>query len=247
MIGILAGSGVQQLNGLRVEREQRLPTPYGDPSGPLLQGVFADTPVIFVNRHGPGHMIPPHRINYRANLYALKHAGASAIIAIAAVGGITRAMIPKRLVFPSQIIDYTYARAHTFFDGNESAVTHVDFTDPYSESLRRLLIESARAAAIDAVSDAVYGATQGPRLETSAEIDRMERDGCDIVGMTGMPEAALARELDLPCACCAIVANRAAGRARQTITMDTIRQNLEVGMRNVVKLLTIALPKAGGA
>ncbi|MGQ0657865.1 MAG: S-methyl-5'-thioinosine phosphorylase [Chromatiales bacterium] len=242
MIGILAGSGAQQLAALRVEREQSLSTAYGDPSGPLLHGSFAGVPVVFLNRHGPGHTLAPHRINYRANLHALSQAGASTVIAIAAVGGITTAMSPARIVLPSQIIDYTYGRDHTFFDDAQAPVTHVDFTKPYSEPLRQCLLDAARAAGVDVAADAVYGATQGPRLETAAEIDRMARDGCDIVGMTGMPEAGLAREIGLAYACCAVVANWAAGRAESIITMKEMRENLAAGMREALRLLAVALP-----
>lgn len=240
-IGIIGGSGLRQLPDLRGVREEQVDTPYGMSSAPLIHGEFAGRSVIFLARHGAGHTLPPHLINYRANIYALKSAGVNAIIAVAAVGGITIEMRPQRLVIPDQIIDYTYGRAHTFFEGGDTAVTHVDFTRPYDQSLRQQLITAAETAEIDMVSHGVYGATQGPRLETAAEIDRMERDGCDIVGMTGMPEAALARELALPYACCAVVVNRAAGRGAATITPQEIEAHLNSGMTQVVALLRAAL------
>lgn len=243
MIGLIGGSGLQQLQGLTLQREAQVETEYGPPSAPLAFGEFAGVPVVFINRHGRGHTLPPHRINYRANVRALKDAGVARIVAVAAVGGIAAAMRPGRVAFPSQIIDYTWGRAHTFFDGEDTPVTHVDVTDPYCEFTRGLLIDAAKAAGVDAATDGVYGATQGPRLETAAEIDRMERDGCDMVGMTGMPEAALARELLIPYACCAVIANWAAGRGDGPITMQSIAQFLDAGMRDVTRILAAALPR----
>jgi 5'-deoxy-5'-methylthioadenosine phosphorylase len=240
-IGIIGGSGLLQLPGLRAVREDRVDTPYGAPSAPLIHGEFAGRPVVFLARHGAGHTLPPHLINYRANTHALKSAGVTSIIAVASVGGITIEMRPQRLVIPDQIIDYTHGRAHTFFEGDDTPVTHIDFTRPYDLVLQQQLIAAAATAGIDVVPHGVYGATQGPRLESAAEIDRMERDGCDIVGMTGMPEAALARELGLPYACCAAVVNRAAGRGAATITPQIIEAHLNAGMTNVVALLRTVL------
>lgn len=242
MIGIIAGTGLEEIEDLQARRELRIATPYGPPSGPIRAGELAGVPVAFLARHGCGHALPPHRINYRANLFALKQAGARRIVAVAAVGGITAGMRPGRLVVPSQLIDYTWGRDHTFSDGGASAVMHVDFTDPYCEPTRAVLLDAALAAGIDAARDGVYGATQGPRLETAAEITRMERDGCDIVGMTGMPEAALARELGIPYACCAVVANWAAGRSTGPITMEAITAALAGGMADVMRLLSRAAP-----
>ena len=244
-IGIIGGSGLQRLPDFKITREERPDTPYGAPSAPLIHGEFAGRPVIFLARHGVGHTLQPHLINYRANIHALKSAGVSGIIAVAAVGGITIEMRPERIVIPDQIIDYTYGRAHTFFEGNDVPVTHVDFTRPYDPSLQQQLIAAAASAGIDVVPHGVYGATQGTRLESAAEIDRMERDGCDIVGMTGMPEVALARELALPYACCAVVVNRAAGRGAATITLQDIEAHLAAGMKHVIALLhaTLAIEK----
>lgn len=168
------------------------------------------------------------------------------VIAVAAVGGIREDMKPNRLAFPDQIIDYTSSRRHTYFENDLSEVTHIDFTEPYSDRVRQLLISSATELDIEYVADGTYGATQGPRLETAAEIDRLERDGCTMVGMTGMPEAALARELELEYACCAVVANRAAGRGSGPISMEQIDNNLNQGMENVRKLLEMAIPKLEG-
>jgi 5'-methylthioinosine phosphorylase len=156
---------------------------------------------------------------------------------VAAVGGINKAMYPGRICIPDQIIDYTYGREHTFFDKDLTEVTHIDFTNPYDEKMRRILINAAGRSGIDTMNVGVYGAMQGPRLETAAEINRLERDGCDMVGMTGMPEAALARELELSYVCCAISANWAAGRSENEITMEEIEKTLSSGMKKVAALL----------
>ncbi|OOG27684.1 methylthioadenosine phosphorylase [Thioalkalivibrio denitrificans] len=237
ILAIIGGTGLTSLKGLEISRREVMHTPYGEPSGPLTHGILAGREVVFLARHGYSHTIPPHQVNYRANVWALKHAGVSAVVAVAAVGGITAEMRPRRLVFPNQIIDYTWSRAHTFFNKDLTHVVHVDFTEPYDADLRRKLIEAARTIKIDAVEQGTYGATQGPRLETAAEIDRLERDGCDLVGMTGMPEAVLARELELPYATCAVVANWAAGRGEGVITMDEVRENLDAAMANVRRVL----------
>jgi len=181
-------------------------------------------------------------VNYRANMWALREAGVRNVIAVAAVGGIHEDMQPGRLVIPDQIIDYTWSRRHTYFESELSEVTHIDFTEPYSDKIRNLLITSTRQLDLQAIEGAVYAATQGPRLETAAEIDRLERDGCSIVGMTGMPEAALARELCLDYAHCAVIANRAAGRGTGVISMADIEENLASGMEHVRRLLETAIP-----
>ena len=168
-------------------------------------------PVVFLARHGYGHTIAPHDINYRANVWALREAGVKALIACSAVGGIRDDLLPGTLVVPDQIIDYTWGRAVSYFSGEDQPVVHIDFSHPYDATLRRRLIEAAQAVGQPLATDGCYGCTQGPRLETVAEVHRYRRDGCDMLGMTAMPEAALARELDLPYAMLAAVANRAAG------------------------------------
>jgi len=242
-LAIIGGTGLTSLKNLEITRREVMRTPYGEPSGPLLHGKLCHQDVIFIPRHGRGHTIPPHMVNYRANIWALREAGVANVIAVAAVGGIREDMQPGRLVIPEQIIDYTWSRRHTYFESELSEVTHIDFTEPYSETIRNLLITAARELELQAIEGGVYAATQGPRLETAAEIDRLERDGCSIVGMTGMPEAALARELGLEYAHCAVIANRAAGRGAGTISMDDIEKNLTVGMECVRRLLETAIPK----
>jgi 5'-methylthioinosine phosphorylase len=241
-LAIIGGSGLTALAGLVIQRQQMQPTPYGEPSGPLTFGLLHEKEVVFLPRHGNPHAIPPHRINYRANLWALKENGAEKIIAVNAVGGITPAMYPGRLAIPSQIIDYTSARQNTYFEENLESVIHVDFTSPYSEPLRRILVTAGKTARLDLYDGGTYGATQGPRLETAAEIARMEKDGCDLVGMTGMPEAVLARELELDYATICVVVNWAAGKTEGVITMDIIEKYLTAGIKMTRKLLEASIP-----
>ena len=246
-LAIIGGTGLTTLKNLEIRHRQVMHTPYGESSGPLLQGHLCNKDVVFIPRHGHAHTIPPHRVNYRANIWALRETGVRSIIAVAAVGGIGQDMPPGRLAFPDQIIDYTWSRQHTYFESDLDQVTHIDFTEPYSEPLRRLLIKAARQLKLEAVEHGTYAATQGPRLETAAEIDRLERDGCSMVGMTGMPEAALARELGLGYASCAVVANWAAGRGTGPISMQDIEANLVSGMAKVRRLLETVIAMLDGA
>ena len=240
-LAVIGGSGLSSLDGLRIIGEHRQKTPYGEASAPLTLGCYAGKDIIFLPRHGHPHVLPPHKVNYRANLWALKENGVHRIISINAVGGITAAMHPCRLVIPDQIIDYTWGRPGTFFEDGLAGVTHVDFTRPYSDLLRELLIKAAGHIKLDICPGGTYGATQGPRLESAAEISRLERDGCDIVGMTGMPEAALARELNLQYASISVVVNWAAGKSDGEITMEIIEQNIKTGMESVRELLKAAV------
>jgi 5'-deoxy-5'-methylthioadenosine phosphorylase len=240
MLAIIGGSGLTQLACLDISRREVVRTPYGEPSGTLIFGRIGPQEVVFLARHGHGHTIPPHRVNYRANIWALvKAAGAEGIVSVASVGGIRAGLGPGALVVPHQIIDYTHGRPATFFDGGDAPVVHVDFTAPYDRSLRERLLCAAEAAAIPLSDEAVYAATQGPRLETSAEINRLERDGADIVGMTGMPEAGLARELETPYAAICAVANWAAGRgdSASSISFERIEAVLQDSLGQVRKVI----------
>ncbi len=237
-IAFIGGTGLASISGLEVTQRQAVETPYGAPSGELTIGKLAGREVVFLARHGEHHTLPPHRVNYRANLWALHSVGVEQIIAVAAVGGITAAMGPAQVAIPDQIIDYTHSREATFYDGGDQPVEHVDFSYPYTETLRQKLLKAAQGVDFSVLAGATYGATQGPRLESAAEIIRMQRDGCDLVGMTGMPEAVLARELGVDYACCAVVANWAAGCTEGVITMAEIEQTLELGMQRVRQLLT---------
>lgn len=235
MLAIIGGSGLTQLANLDVTHREVMRTPYGDPSGAVTFGQLGGQPVAFLARHGYGHTIPPHEVNYRANLWALHKIGASGVVSVASVGSIRADLKPGDIVIPHQLIDYTWGRKSTYHEGCGVAVRHVDFTDPYDPALRQQLIEAAARAGMTVSDAAVYAVTQGPRLETAAEIDRFERDGADLVGMTAMPEAVLARELGLPYAAINLVANYAAGRAdsRHGISFDAIEQVLQESMGRV--------------
>lgn len=237
-LAIIGGTGLYQLEGFEVVERTKLLTQWGEPSSEIIIMQSGNRQVAFLARHGFEHNIPPHRVNYRANLWALKELGVSKIFAVAAVGGISDNMSPDTLVVPDQIIDYTYARKHTYFDACDEPVVHIDFTEPYSQSLRMSLLNSAKAQSIDVIDGGVYAATQGPRLESAAEVQRLKRDGADIVGMTGMPEAALAREIELEYACCALVVNWGAGCAgTHKIELSEMQAVIDQGMLQVKSLL----------
>ena len=243
-LAIIGGTGVYALGALQDAQAIQPDTPYGALSGPVRVGGYAGRRVAFMARHGEGHSIPPHRINYRANLHALKQLGATRVLALNTVGGITAACGPRVLACPDQLIDYTWGRASTICEEPGSEVLHVDFGDPYTPSLRRAVIAAAARAGVPMLDGGCYGATQGPRLETKAEIARMRRDGCDLVGMTGMPEAGIARELGLDYACLAIVANWAAGAGPdpdEVITLEEVLANVKSAMDAVPRVLQALL------
>jgi 5'-methylthioinosine phosphorylase len=239
VLAIIGGSGLSKLGNMEVTQRKVVRTPYGEPSGALTFGRIVDCEVVFLARHGYGHTIAPHQVNYRANLWALKDSGAESIVSVASVGGIRKDLGPGVLVLPHQVIDYTWGRPSTFFEGSGAPVNHIDFTEPYSNALRARLVKAAAASKERIVDRGVYAATQGPRLETAAEITRLERDGADIVGMTGMPEAALAREISLEYAAIAVVANYAAGRSESehAIPLDRIAAVLDESMGRVRRII----------
>ncbi|KAA3629014.1 MAG: S-methyl-5'-thioinosine phosphorylase [Proteobacteria bacterium] len=242
MLGVIGGSGADSLSILNVESRRVIRTPYGSPSDPVVMGTINGMQVLFLPRHGMSHKIPPHAINYRANLWALRECGVTGVIALNAVGAINAKLAPGDLALPDQVVDYTWGRSHTFFDGKSGIVRHVDFTAPYSKSLRERIESAATGLGLRCFTPCCYAATQGPRLETVAEIDRIERDGGDIVGMTGMPEAALARELNIPYASMCVVANMAAGRGdEEEITMEEIERNLVGGIADAYKVIEAAV------
>lgn len=229
-LAVIGGTGLSKMVDLTEVHKRVIKTPYGEPSSALTFGQLNGVEIVFMARHGYGHTIPPHRINYRANIWALKEAGVSDIIAVAAVGGINRTMSPGSLVLPDQLIDYTWGRPSTYFEDDLEHVTHIDFSQPYAKSLRSNIAQAMQQAKLPMLDKATYACTQGPRLETAAEIIKLERDGCDLVGMTGMPEAALARELKLNYACCALVVNWAAGLEGDEICLKQIEAFAEQGM-----------------
>jgi 5'-methylthioinosine phosphorylase len=237
-LAVIGGSGFSSLPGFQVFDQEQPDTPYGSPSAPVMRGRLGNRELLFLPRHGAAHRIPPHRIDYRANVWALKACGAESVVGLAAAGGITSRFGPGVLVIPDQIIDYTYGRAHSFHDVDEGDFLHIDFTRPYCEELRQALLGVAKDAGLDLVDGGTYGVTQGPRLETAAEVLRLERDGCDLVGMTGMPEAALAREIGLCYASFAFVVNWAAGKAEGEIHMGDIEANIAACNPRIARILT---------
>lgn len=240
-LAVIGGSGLYALPEFRLVESRDIDTPYGKPSGPVRIGTLYGRNVAFLARHGESHNLPPHRVNYRANLFALDTLKPASVLAVNTCGGITPACPPRALVVPDQIIDYTHGRAGTYWDG-EGEMLHAEFAEPYSARLRNALLEAGRKANVELVDGGTYGATNGPRFETRAEIERMRRDGCDLVGMTGMPEAALARELDLDYACLSPVANWAAGAGDgATITLDEVFANLAATNAKLPMLLQALL------
>jgi 5'-methylthioinosine phosphorylase len=237
-LAIIGGTGLYAFPGLKNAQRHSVATAFGAPSSAIVVGDLNGRNVAFLARHGEDHLLAPHRVNYRANIRALHELGARCIVGVNAVGGIRADMGPRVLAVPDQIIDYTHGRFDSFCDVDGAKVEHVDFTEPYSTALRSALLAAAGHADIAVVDGGCYGATQGPRLETRAEIARMRRDGCDLVGMTGMPEAALARELGIDYACLALVANWAAGCGDETsISLPEIFANLEAATAQVPPII----------
>lgn len=239
MLGIIGGTGLAQLNCLQINRREIARTPYGEASQPLIFGSLAGVEVVFLARHGAGHTIPPHAVNYRANIWALHAVGVKNLLAIATVGGIACQLKAGDIVLPNQLIDYTHGRKNTYHDGIQLPVKHIDFTEPYSASLRQVCILAANNIRQPLLESGVYACVQGPRLETAAEINRLERDGATLVGMTGMPEAALAREIGMHYAALCPVVNHAAGRGDSSkgINFADISANLEQTMQRVCLLI----------
>ena len=236
-IAIIAGTGFRALNIPDAAQPIEASTPFGQPSGPILRWMNLGHEVLFLARHGLDGSVPPHKVNYRANLWAIHQAQAQYVLAVNTVGGVASDAEPGMLVIPDQLVDYTWGRPQTFFDGDKDTLTHIEFTLPYCESFRQQLIKLAGDLKLQFLATGTHAVTQGPRLETAAEINRLKRDGCDLVGMTGMPEAALARELELSYACCAVVVNRAAGTGDVGVYAE-IDQCLDQGMDQVSRLVS---------
>ncbi len=241
-LAIIGGTGLSRIDGLTIKRREMVKTPYGAPSWPLLFGDLHGTSVVFLSRHGSKQTIPAHAINYCANVWALRSVGVSQVIAVGVVGGIDDNCKVGSLVVPDQIIDYSHDRVSSFHDENTPGAQQMDFSYPYNDALRQALITGGREAKVDVVDHGTYGASIGPRLETVAEIARMERDGCSIVGMSGMPEAVLARELSLHYALCAVVVNPAAGKGDGEIKMDNWANAVETGMQSAQAAIKHTLP-----
>lgn len=247
-LAIISGSLLKEISSLSNVTEETIKTPFGQPSDNFISGEINGLDIVCFNRHGASHHIAPHQINYKANMFALKLLDVTHIIAITAVGGITEKMSPMKWVVPDQIIDYTHGRLHTFNDVNEEEVKHIDFSYPFDKMLSDTLIRAMEMESCDYETKATYGVTQGPRLETVAEIERMQRDGCDIVGMTAMPEAAFARELEMDYATLSLVVNWAAGKGgsegvlAEIISMDEIRQRISQGNKITEKIIQNVVP-----
>ncbi|OGT55697.1 MAG: 5'-methylthioadenosine phosphorylase [Gammaproteobacteria bacterium RIFCSPHIGHO2_12_FULL_63_22] len=247
-LAIIGGTGLYKLAAMESVETLEGDTVFGTPSAPVRVGLIAGRRVAFMARHGEGHSVPPHQVNYRANLRRLVDLGVKRVLAINAVGGITPACGPRVIAVPDQIIDYTWGRISTICEEPGTPVLHVDFGEPYTPSLRAAVLRAAVDAGVQVLDGGCYGATQGPRLETRAEIARMRRDGCDLVGMTGMPEAGLAREMELDYACLALVANWAAGCGVEAlgapapeITLDEVLANVEAATADLPRLLEALL------
>lgn len=230
---IIAGSG---FGALATGPGRRLMTAYGAPSAPMRELEIGGRAVLFLARHGDALAIPPHRINYRANAMALKLAGAASLVALNTVGAIRAEHPPGTLAVPDQLIDYTYARDHSIHDGGSATLEHIDFSEPFCPRLRKALLSAAETAGVECHDGGVYAVTQGPRLETAAEVDRLDRDGADFIGMTAMPEASLARELDMRYACLSLIVNRAAGRGAEAIHAD-IEASMSMAREGAMRVL----------
>ena len=262
MLGIIGGSGWSSVEWLQIVEQRTVSTPFGVPSGPLQFGYYNGSQssgtraaldatvqatansaarICFLARHGSTHTIPPHKVNYRANVQAMYDAGVDSVISINAVGACNAVLQPGSLVLPDQIIDYTYGREHTFFDSLDDYTSHVEFTEPLSSALRAQLLECASQLALALKDGATYGCTQGPRFETAAEIRRLLRDGCDLVGMTLMPEAALCRERNLPLASICMVVNAAAGIGDEPISMAGIENAIATASGDIRRLIELLL------
>jgi len=236
VLGLIGGTGLNDFGGPAEAIE--VETPWGPPSAPLQSFELAGVRVLFLARHGSPHRFPPHRVNYRANLWALRDAGADRVLAVSAVGGLHTPYGPGALALPDQLIDYSWGREHTYSDSAEAPLLHVDFTWPYEGPLRRALLAAASRAGIGVIDGGCIGVFQGPRLESAAEIERARRDGCDLAGMTSLPEAGLARELGIDYAGVAVVSNWAAGVAGEHISEDAIAETLREPMGRVRRLVT---------
>ncbi|NKI34416.1 S-methyl-5'-thioinosine phosphorylase [Wenzhouxiangella sp. XN79A] len=240
-IGIIGGTGALAL--YEPLETAALTTPFGPPSARPVRVAIGDRSAWFLARHGNPHRIPPHRVNYRANLHVLRTLGCRTVIAVSAVGAVDPALPAGALVAIDQVIDYTWGRLHTYSDGPSAPLRHVEFAQPFEGEARRALIEAASELGESLVPEGCYGATQGPRLESAAEVRRLARDGCTVVGMTAMPEAGLARELGMDYANLCVVANPAAGVSDTPISEDEIHRELAAAMDRVRRVLSAAVAR----
>lgn len=234
-VALVGGTGLTELDDYAETIEME--TPYGLPSAPLRVVETSPVRVIFLPRHGNPHRFPPHRVNYRANMWALREAGADHVLAVYAVGGIHEPYRPAALALPDQLIDYSWGREHTYSDSDSAPLVHVDFTNPYEGPMRQTLLQAAQKSSLDIVDGGCIGVFQGPRLESSAEVEKARRDGCDMAGMTALPETGLARELGLDYAGLAVISNWGAGVKNERLSEADIAETLQEPMARVRKLL----------
>lgn len=238
-VGIIAGSGFNEFEGVSVRDVRKVSTPYGEPSDSYRICEFKENEFVFLARHGSPHRLQPHRINYRANIWGLRDLGVERILSINAVGGINTGLRPGDIVITDQIIDVTSNRANTFYDSDK--VIHIDFTEPYCNELRNALFTAGSRKDVALVNGGTYISVNGPRLETAAEIALFARNGGDVVGMTGMPEACLARELEICFSCIAVVTNSAAGLSSGRLTATEVVDTMKVSTERIRNLLMAAL------
>jgi 5'-methylthioadenosine phosphorylase len=235
-IGVIGGSGLYEIKGLKVKQRKKITTPFGRPSADYIISHIKNTEVVFLPRHGTRHNIPPHKINYRANIWGLKKLGIKKIISVSAVGGINKGLKPGNIVVLEQVIDMTKHRKSTFYDG-KSGVVHIDFTYPYCPEMHRLILKAGRRIGVSLKQGGTYVAVEGPRLETAAEIRAFDKLGCDVVGMTGMPETSLARELEICYSGVSVVANYAAGMSKKKLTATEVMEAMGASTEKIKRLL----------
>jgi len=238
-LALVGGTGLTELD--KDVESIPLETPYGTPSAPIREVQKGPVRLLFLPRHGSPHRFPPHCVNYRANMWALRELGADHVLAVSAVGGVCEPYGPATLALPDQLIDYTWGREHTYCDSENVELKHVDFTRPYEGALRQILLKSALRAGIELVDGGCIGVFQGPRLESSAEVEKARRDGCHMAGMTSLPEAALARELGLDYAGLAVVSNWGAGVTGEPLSEEDIAETLKEPISRVRSLLSEVL------
>jgi len=234
--GVIGGSGLYEIKGLVLKSRKSIPTPFGKPSGPYLIGKMGDAEIIFLPRHGKHHDIPPHMINYRANMWGFRKLGVDRILSINAAGGIRKGLRPGDIVITDQVLDMTKNRKSTFYDG-KGGVVHIDFTEPYCPELRRILLEAGKRVNVPLKNGGTYVAVEGPRLETASEIRSFGILKGDVVGMTGMPEASLARELEICYAGLSVVANYAAGISKKKLTVSEVMEAMKASTEKIKLLL----------
>ena len=243
VLGLIGGTGLTELQDAAETLE--ISTPYGEPSAPIQVIPNETVRLLFLPRHGSPHRFPPHCVNYRANMWALREAGAGQVLAVSAVGGITEQYAPGTLAVSDQVVDFTWGREHTYYDSPDVPLVHVDFTYPYGGPLRQELLKAARDASLGVVDGGCIAVFQGPRLESAGEIEMARRAGCNMAGMTSQPEAGLARELGIDYAGLAVVSNWGAGVHNELICEDDIADTLKEPMGRVRKLLAALTKNLG--